>query len=505
MRLVLLLITFLFSAFCHAEKEKTVDQTINDYVAPATNFISEIVFSEIPVTDSIGIPFILIWLLIAGIFFTVYMNFINISCFRHAINVTRGLYDDPKSKGEVSHFQALSAALSGTLGLGNIAGVAIAITLGGPGATIWMILAGLIGMCSKFTECTLGVKYRIIDSKGIVSGGPMYYLHKKFTEKKLPLLGKFLAAFFALMCIGGSLGGGNMFQSNQAARQIIHVSGNAFLADHIWIVGLFMAVCVGIVIIGGIKSIARVAELLVPFMCGVYILACLVIIFYFYEKIPFAFLTIFSEAFNPQAITGGVIGVMLQGFQRASFSNEAGIGSASIAHAAVKTNEPVSEGMVGLLEPFIDTVVVCTMTALVIVITGLYQSGDRDGIELTSRAFESVIWWFPYVLSVAVFLFAYATMLSWSYYGSKSWNYLFGESKFSDLSFKLLFCLFVIIGASMDLNNVVVFSDAMIFAMSFPNIIGLYLMAGEVKKDLKIYLQRLKNGEIRKFERDSRD
>lgn len=499
MKKCLVILLWILPTSVFAADPESIDQWINDKIAPATKFISDIVFFSIPVNEEISIPFILIWLLAAGLFFTAYMGFINFTHFKLAINVTRGAFHDPKDKGEVSHFQALSAALSGTLGLGNISGVAIAITLGGPGATVWMVLAGVIGMCSKFTECTLGVKYREIDENGNVSGGPMYYLSKSFKQRNLAGLGKFLAGFFAVMCIGGAIGGGNMFQSNQAARQIIHVTQSAFLADHIWIIGLFMAICVGVVIIGGIRSIARVAELLVPFMCGIYILACLVILGYYYENIPSSFGIIFTEAFHNQAILGGMIGVMLQGFQRASFSNEAGIGSASIAHSAVKTKEPVSEGMVGLLEPFIDTVVVCTMTALLIVITGFYKTGDRDGIELTSKAFESVISWFPYVLAVVVFLFAYATMLSWSYYGSKSWNYLFGRGRLSDLSFKLLFCAFVVIGASMDLKNVITFSDAMIFAMSFPNIIGLYLLAPEVKRDLQNYLQRLKKGSIKRY------
>jgi AGCS family alanine or glycine:cation symporter len=496
MRKILLLLIFLPNqSFAQANW----DQKINDLFAPATNYISEIVFYSIPFNDTLKVPLILIWLLLAGLFFTFYLKGINISYFKHAVNVTRGCYDKPKEKGEVSHFQALSAALSGTLGLGNISGVAIAVSLGGPGATFWMIIAGLIGMCSKFVECTLGVKYRDLDEKGVVSGGPMYYLSKAFAQRNWPTLGKFFAAFFALMCIGGSLGGGNMFQSNQASRVIIHVTENEFLSNNIWILGLIMAILVGIVIVGGIKSIARVAEFLVPFMCGIYLLAGIAILVLNYSLIPPAFSSIFSEAFSAPSIQGGMLGVMLQGFQRASFSNEAGIGSASIAHSAVKTDEPITEGMVGLLEPLIDTVVVCTMTALVIVITGYYKVPATDGIAITSRAFGSVICWFPYVLAVAVFLFAYATMLSWSYYGSKSWTYLFGPSKLSDHSFKILFCLFIIIGASMDLKNVVVFSDAMIFAMSLPNIIGLYLLAPEVKKDLKMYISKLKSGEIEKL------
>ena len=481
----------------------SLDQAINDLIAPATEAIASVIFYAIPVGPQVFIPLILVWLLIAGIFFTCYMGFINITQFRHAIDIARGQYDEPKVAGEVSHFQALAAALSGTLGLGNIAGVAIAISLGGPGATFWMVVAGLIGMCAKFTECTLGVKYRKEHADGSVSGGPMYFLENGLSLKGFRKTGKILAIFFAVMCIGGSLGGGNMFQSNQAARQIIYVfsSPGAWLYTNSWAIGLVTALLVGTVIIGGIKSIARVSELLVPFMCGIYMLAGLVVLVYSHDRLGQAFLAIFQGAFSPNAIAGGVLGVMIQGFQRASFSNEAGIGSASIAHAAVKTKEPISEGMVGLLEPFIDTVVVCTMTALVIVVTGTYTERASNGVALTSTAFEKVMPWFPIVLTGAVFLFAFATMISWSYYGLKSWSYLFGQSRMANFLFQILFCLFTFIGASMDMQNVVLFSDAMIFAMSIPNLIGLYILAPEVKADLKIYLQKIKNGTIRKYVR----
>lgn len=471
--------------------EASLDRIINDAFAPATEFIASIIFYSFTVNGT-AVPLILLWLLAAGIFFTVYMKYINFTKFRHAVLVAAGRYDHPGDQGEVSHFQALSAALSGTLGLGNIAGVAIAISAGDPGATFWMVVAGLIGMCSKFTECTLGVKYRNNNADGSVSGGPMYYLEKGFSKRGFAILGKGLAVFFALMCIGGSLGGGNMFQSNQAARQIVHVfSGpGGWMSENTWMIGLVTAVAVGVVIIGGIRSIAKVSEFLVPFMCGIYMLAGMTVILYYWREVPHAFVLIIEKAFSPDAIRGGALGVMLQGFQRASFSNEAGIGSASIAHAAVKTKEPVSEGMVGLLEPFIDTVIVCTMTAVVIVISGTYKETASDGVALTSMAFEKVMPWFPYVLTPAVFLFAFATMISWSYYGSKSWAYLFGESKWAGVSFKLIFCAFTMIGASMDMANVVLFSDAMIFAMSIPNIVGLYFMASEVKSDLKVYCSK---------------
>jgi AGCS family alanine or glycine:cation symporter len=481
--------------------QQSFDEAINEIVAPATKVIASVIFYAVPVNDKMAIPLILVWLLIAGIFFTGYMRLINFTKFFHALAIARGKYDHPLDAGEVSHFQALAAALSGTLGLGNIAGVAIAVSIGGPGATFWMVVAGLIGMCSKFTECTLGVKYRNEHADGSVSGGPMYYLEKGLALRGYKHSGKGLAVFFACMCIGGSLGGGNMFQSNQAAKQITYVfSGKgAWLFSNTWAIGLFTAVLVGIVIIGGIKSIARVSELLVPLMCGIYMLAGMVVILFNYDHLADALMAIFQGAFAPSAVSGGILGVMIQGFQRASFSNEAGIGSASIAHAAVKTKEPVSEGMVGLLEPFIDTVVVCTMTALVIVITGTYQAHASNGVTLTSRAFEQVMPWFPYVLTLAVFLFAFATMISWSYYGLKSWNYLFGQGKTADFVFRCIFCLFTFIGASMEMENVVLFSDAMIFAMSIPNIIGLYILAPEVKEDLRIYLDKVDKGVIKRY------
>jgi len=479
---------------------KSLDERINEMMEPATAAISSVIFYTIHFTDDIAIPFVLIWLVVGAIVFTVYMKFINIRGFRLAIDIVRGVYSNPNDKGEVSHFQALTAALSGTVGLGNIAGVAIAISLGGPGATFWMIIAGILGMSSKFVECTLGVKYRIENEDGSVSGGPMYYLSRGLAEKGWGSVGKVLAVFFAIMCIGGSIGGGNMFQVNQAFQQFEMVTGGteSFIYDQGWIFG--------VVILGGIKSIARVTDKIVPFMCGIYVLAALVILFGNFSQIPTAFGLIISGAFTPVAITGGFVGVLIQGFKRAAFSNEAGIGSASIAHSAVKTNEPVTEGLVALLEPFIDTIVVCTMTALVIVITGTVDGagawhplGEGDGIALTSTAFASSISWFPLILAVAVILFAFSTMITWSYYGIKCWKYLFGHNRWTDISFKLLFCSFVIIGAAMDLGSVVDFSDAMIFAMCFPNIIGLYVLAPKVKADLISYLDRIKSGEIKKF------
>jgi len=445
-----------------------------------------------------AIPFIVVWLVLGAIFFTLKMRFINFSGLRHSFDLIRGKFDSPDDKGEVSHFQALTTALSATVGLGNIAGVAIAISVGGAGATFWMIVAGLLGMASKFVECTLGVKYRNINEKGEVSGGPMYYLSKGLAAKGYARFGKVLAAFFAILCIGGSFGGGNMFQANQALSQVS--SKIPFFAENGFLFGLILAVLVGLVIIGGIRSIARVTDKLVPFMVALYVLFSLFIIFANIGQIGSAFSEIISGAFSPEAMRGGFIGVLIIGFQRAAFSNEAGVGSASIAHSASKTDEPVSEGIVALLEPFIDTVVVCTMTALVLIFTGYaFETNGLEGSQLTSAAFSSVFSWFDWVLLVAILLFAFSTMISWSYYGLKAWTYLVGESRIKVNIYKLVFLIFVVVGSSASLGAVLDFSDLMILGMAFPNILGLFFLAGEVKKDLKNYLERVQSGAIKKF------
>jgi len=445
-----------------------------------------------------GMPFIVIWLILGALFFTWKMNFINIRGFRHAISLVKGDYSDPNNKGEVSHFQALTTALSGTVGLGNIAGVAIAISLGGPGATFWMIVAGLIGMSSKFVECTLGVKYRKIDKNGVVSGGPMYYLRDGLAKKNLPNLGKALAVLFAILCVGGSIGGGNMFQANQAFAAVKTVFPS--LSNFGPLFGIVLAIIVGIVIIGGIKSIARVTEKIVPFMAAIYVGAAVIIIGYHFSDLGMVFQKIIHGAFSPEAGFGGFIGVLIVGFKRAAFSNEAGVGSASIAHSAAKTKEPVSEGMVALLEPFIDTIVICTMTAIVIIITGSYDNATGlGGSELTSQAFGSVISWFPYVLTIAILLFAFSTIISWSYYGLKSWTFLFGESKSTAMAYKIMLMFFVVVGSTVNLGSVLDFSDMMILSMAFPNIIGLIILSSEVKSDLKAYLKKLKDGTIKKY------
>lgn len=490
----------------------SIDSQINSFIAPAADFLSGIIFYAFPLAINGGeakVPLIVVWLIAAGLFFTFYLRFINIRGFRHAVDLVRGKYADPASKGEVSHFQALTTALSGTVGLGNIAGVAVAVTMGGPGAAFWMVAAGTLGMSLKFTECTLGVKYRNENADGTVSGGAMYYLSKGLPQLH-PLLAKparIMAVLFAVCCVGGAFGGGNMFQVNQAYQQVLNVAGgpDTWLGHNAWAFGLFMAVMTGVVIIGGMKGIARVTDKLVPFMCGIYLLAGLVVILVNIHNVPQALVVIVSSAFapDPGMVVGGIVGALIAGFRRAAFSNEAGFGSAAIAHSAVKTREPVTEGLVALLEPFIDTIVICTMTALVIVISGVYTEAGVDGVTLTSHAFATVLPWFPEVLALVVFLFAYSTMISWSYYGNKAWCYMFGENRMVDLAYKLLFCAFTVIGATMTLDKVIDFADSMMFAMSIFNIIALYLLAGVVKRELEAYWSRYKAGHFDKVGRDT--
>ena len=480
---------------------ETLSDQINGFFEPIVAVMAKVIFWD-PVAAlgfdvGAGIPIVVIWLVFGALYFTIKMNFINVRGFKHAIDLVKGKYDDPKDEGEVSHFQALATALSATVGLGNIAGVAVAITVGGPGATFWMIVAGLLGMSSKFVECTLGVKYRVVDANGEVSGGPMYYLRNGLAKYGFGGLGKVLAVIFAILCIGGSFGGGNMFQANQAYAQL---SGQfPILEGNGPMFGFLLAILVGTVIIGGIKSIAKVTEKIVPFMAGLYVTAALIIILVNISEVGTAFGMIIEGAFAPSAAFGGFIGVLIQGFRRAAFSNEAGVGSASIAHSAAKTNQPVSEGIVSLLEPLIDTVVICTMTALVIIITGFSGVQGIEGAQLTSEAFGSVISWFPYVLVIAIFLFAFSTMISWSYYGLKSWTYLFGNSKKSEITYKLIFLIFIIVGSSVSLGAVIDFSDMMILAMAFPNILGLLILSKEVKFDMREYFSKVRSGEIKKF------
>lgn len=476
--------------------------------AASTGWFVELVFAHVPGT---GVPWIVGWLVAGAIVFTLYFGFIQVRGFAHAISLVRGHYSDPEHPGEVSHFQALATALSGTVGLGNIAGVAVAVSIGGAGATFWMILAGVLGMASKFTECTLGVRYRNENPDGTVSGGPMYYLNKGFTERGLPL-GGLLATLFSVFCVLGSLGGGNMFQANQAASQV-----EGALGVPTWITGLVLVVIVFTVIVGGMRSIARVTGKIVPFMGVGYLLVGLAILALHFDRVPWAIGQILAGAFTDSGVVGGVAGALIQGFRRAAFSNEAGVGSAAIAHSAVRTSKPVTEGFVALLEPFIDTVVICTTTALVIIVTGqLLQDphtgryllddsghiaiagGAAGGVPITSAAFGSAFGWAPYALSLAVFLFAVSTMITWSYYGTKAWTYLLGEGRGRELAFKLLFCVFVFVGSVSSLDAVIDFSDAALFAMSVVNILGLYLLLPIVRRELDAYMAQLRSGAIRR-------
>ncbi len=474
-----------------------IDQLFGQYlVAP----FAKVLFFDLAFwTDKIEIPVVVLWLVLGALFFTLRMGFVNIRAFKHAIDVTRGKYDDPNAPGEVTHFQALASALSATVGLGNIAGVAIAISLGGPGATFWMIIAGFLGMSTKFTECTLGQQFRKVRKDGSVMGGAMYYLSEGLAGLKVPRLGKVLAVMFAVLCVGGSFGGGNSFQVNQSLNAVKETI--PFLAGREWLYGLVMTVMVGAVIFGGIRRIAAAASKIVPAMAIVYVAACLFIILTRMEMIPAAFAEIFRGAFTPDAAYGGVVGVLIMGFRRAAFSNEAGVGSAPIAHAAAKTSYPVREGIVALMEPFIDTVVICTMTALVIVITGAYSNPEyagfvqgNQGAALTSAAMKEVIPWFPYILSVAVVLFAYSTMISWSYYGERCCVWLFGER--SSKVYKALFLAFAFLGSIVTATNILDFSDLMILAMAFPNMVGVALLSGRVKREFDEYWARLRRGEF---------
>ena len=509
MKKYIFLFLSLLSSINLSAQEKGLDQRIDEAFQPISDFFSKYVFY--PIGDY---PFVIYLLVGSALFFTIYFGFPNLKYFWTAINVVRGKYDkleknDNDSKdGEVSHFQALATAVSGTVGNGNIAGVALAIALGGPGATFWMIVCGLLGMSTKFVECTLGVYYRDVDEDGVVYGGPMYYISKGLKSKGFKTLGTIAASLFAIFCIGGSFGGGNAAQSNQATIVIKNLFGyeSTFAGA---MIGIILATLVGIIIIGGIKRIASVTEKVVPFMALLYILACIYILTINFSFIDDAIALIIREAFNPTAVgVGGIIGVLMVGFQRAAFSNEAGAGSASIAHSAVKTKYAASEGLVALLEPFIDTVVICTMTALVIITfnsTGAFVYGGDgmggvmidgvmyEGAGITQKAFAQYIPGSDIFLTIAVVLFAVSTMISWSYYGLQSWKFLFGRGRVADLTYKVLFLMFVVIGAAASMNSIWAFSDAMIFAMVFPNMIGLYFLFPIVKEQLKKYLEAIKN------------
>lgn len=575
------------------EKIMSFDERVNAFMAPVTEFVFKFVFVSVEISfngETIDVPLILLWLVGAALVFTISFRFINLRSFGVALKTIKGRYSSKDDPGEISHFQALTAALSATVGLGNIAGVAIAVSVGGPGAVFWMVVVGFLGMTSKFAECTLGVKYRQIIG-GKVFGGPMYYLRDGFKERDMEGLGKVLGVLFAVMCVGAALGGGNMFQANQSGQQLLgvveseehlgaqkelsaaqaelafltdvkektavvntkakelaaiekgskafdwmnektgeilgsvqerlgdesaHLDNGAegivaaeakvalkqerveetkgFFSNNRWLFGVVMAVLVGLVIIGGITGIATVTARLVPVMTVTYALACIVVLLSNAAEVPAAFGSIVREAFVPTAVAGGFIGAFIQGIRRAAFSNEAGFGSAPIAHAAVKTKYPASEGLVALLEPFVDTIIVCTMTGLAIVVTSpihQYNAGD-GGIQLTSAAFESVVPWFKYILLICVVLFAFSTMISWSYYGQQAWSYLFGRSKTAEKIYKVIFCVFIVIGASLSLGSVLDFSDGMLFAMSLFNLIGVYVLLPVVRRELSSYMDHVK-------------
>jgi AGCS family alanine or glycine:cation symporter len=486
-----------------ASRAQGIDQAIDSFFSTTFGWFVSLIFYSVPVGGA-QFPLIVGWLLLAAIIFTVYFGVPQFSRFKLAVDLVRGRYTDPNDRhpGEVSHFQALTTALSGTVGLGNIAGVGVALAIGGPGATFWMIVVGLLGMASKFTECTLGVKYRVILPSGAVSGGPMYYLRDGLAERGMPLLGRVLAIGFAVMVILGALGGGNMFQGNQANAMIVQTFG---LPDgYGWVVGLLLAAFVYSVIVGGMPSIANVTSRLVPWMAAIYIGLSVIVILGNFSQIPAAFAAIFHGAFSAEGVAGGFVGALIQGLKRATFSNEAGVGSAAIAHSAVKTKEPVTEGLVSLLEPFIDTVVICTMTALVITIAGLNTGpfpapNGLTGVNLTAASFQATADWFRYPLALAVVMFAISTMISWAYYGLKGWTYLVGEGSTQEYVYKIVFCLFIVVGASVSFGAVIDFSDAAIFAMSIFNIIGLYLLAPIVKAEYHKFMAKVESGEFKRY------
>lgn len=473
--------------------------TLFGYINTAVS--SVFFFNVLFFVEGANVPLAVVWFILASIYLTFKMRFVNLRYFGHAIALTLGRYDNSESKGEVSHFAALTTALSATVGLGNIAGVTIAIATGGPGATLWIVLAGFLGMSAKFAECTLAQMYRTTESDGHILGGPMMYLERGFREKGMAKLGKFLAMFFAVLCVCGSMGGAGSFQVNQSMSAVGEVL--PFFIEYKWVYGLIMSSMVAVVIIGGLQRIARTAEKIVPFMCLLFLLMAFYILTINFTQIPAAFLTILREAFNPEAMYGGFLGVLIIGFRRAAFSNEAGMGSSAIAHSAARAEHPVQEGIVALLEPFIDTVFICTVTALVIIITGAYNNPDyidlihsNQGSALTSRAVGQASWLFPYLLAFISFLFAYSTIISWSYYGERAFVYLFGLR--SSMVYKMILVTVLFLGAITTATNIMDFGDLMILGMGFPNLIGVYLLRDKVAIALRQYGELLKSGAVRR-------
>lgn len=469
------------------------DESIDSAMAPVAKAAASVIFVSVPI-GGMDVPAIILWLMAIGVFSSFYFGFINLRYFGLSLQLLGGKYQKKDREGEISNWEALSTSLSGTVGLGNIAGVAVAVSVGGPSATVWMILMGFLGMSTKFLECALGVKYRVINAEGVASGGPMYYIDRGFTDRGWPKMGKFLAIFFALCCIGGAIGGGNMFQANQTFQMYLRVAGEAsFFADKAWLFGIGLAILTGAAIIGGIKSIAHVAEVIFPLMAGIYLLIGLYIIGVNIEHLPAALNSIFGGLFTSEAAFGGILGALIAGVKRAVFSNESGCGSAAITYGAVKADSHVTQGLIAMLNPFIDTVCICTLTALVIAVTGVYtEGGGMEGVELTARAFATAGEWTKYWLGLTVFLFAYSTLISWYYLGEKAFTYLAGRSNATLYGFKVFYCLCVVVGAAAKLSNIIDFTDALFFAMAIPNVIVLYMMAPEIKRDLKAYIEDLK-------------
>jgi AGCS family alanine or glycine:cation symporter len=461
----------------------TIDQTINAWLAPIADWLGKVVFFTVPVAGA-DLQLIVVWLIVGSIVCTLAFRFVNLRGFRHSLRVIRGDYSDPNLPGEASPFQALSTAVSGTVGLGNIGGVAVAVSLGGPGAALWMMVAGFLGMSIKFAEVTLAVKYRRVREDGTVTGGAMYYVPEAFARRGLPRLGKFLGGFFCVAAIGGSV---TIFQVNQAYAQVRAVTN----FDQAFVFGLLIAVWIGIVLFGGMRRIVKWTSRLSPFMCLLYIVACLVVLGANFANIPAALATIVREAFEPDSVAGGIVGALIVGFRRAAFANEAGVGSAPIAHAAVRTKEPMSQGFAALMEPFLDTVIICMLTALVVVVSGVHLSSPSEGIALTSDAFATVVPWFPKVLAVVAVLFALSTVLAWGYYGETAWTWLFSERQGSRVAYRLFLCSMLSMAATLNLDQVVNIVDSCSFLMAIPNILGIYLLMPELRADLASYWQRV--------------
>lgn len=461
----------------------TVDQTINAWLTPIADWLGKVVFFTVPVAGA-DLQLIVMWLIVGSIVCTFAFRFINLRGFGHSMRVIRGDYSSSKHPGEVTPFQALSTAVSGTVGLGSIGGVAVAVTVGGPGAALWMVVAGFLGMSIKFAEVTLAVKYRRVRDDGTVTGGAMYYVPEAFKRRGLPRLGKFLAGFFCVAAVGGSV---TIFQVNQAYAQVHAVTG----FDQKFLFGLIVAVWIGVVLFGGVRRIVKWTDKLSPFMCLLYIAACFVVLGANFTNIPAALATIVREAFAPTAVAGGILGALIQGFRRAAFANEAGIGSAPMAHATVRTNEPMSQGFAALMEPFLDTVIICLLTALVVVVSGVYLTSPSEGIALTSDAFATVVPWFPKVLAVVAVLFALSTVLAWGYYGEQAWTWLFSEKKASRVAYRLFLCTMLSMAATLEIGQVVNIVDSCSFLMAIPNILGIYLMLPELRADLAGYWQRV--------------